>query len=63
MKLHFGHLIIRLFLRDIGDSLERSSLKQGLLTLNIFSVPIGIFGETLKNVLKKVQHKTEFIMR
>jgi len=55
VKLHFGHLTIRLFLFDIGDSLERQSLKHGLLSFKYLSRQSGIFGKPLKNVLKK-QH-------
>jgi len=55
VKLHFGHVTIRLFLCDIGDSLERQSLKHGLLSFKYLSGQSGIFGKPLKNVLKK-QH-------
>jgi len=56
MKLHFGHLTIRLFFCDIGDSLERQQLKHDLLSFKYLSGQSGIFKKTLKNCFNEIVH-------
>jgi hypothetical protein len=58
VKLHFGQVTIRLFLFDMGESLEHQTLKHVLLPFKYLSRRSGIFRETFKNVLKK-QHAIE----
>jgi len=53
MKLHFGHVTMRLLLCGIGDSLEHPLPKHSLLPFKYLSGQIEIFRETFKNVLKK----------
>lgn len=53
MKLHFGHLTIRLFLGDIGDSLERQLLKHALSSFKYISGQTESLGKLLKTVSKK----------
>jgi len=55
VKLHFGHVTIRLFLCDIGDSLERPLLKHGLSSFKYISRQNGIFKEPLEKDFKE-QH-------
>jgi len=60
MKLHFGHVIIRLFLFDIGDSLERLLLKHGLLSFKYLSGLSGIFLNIEKCFKETANLKIEF---
>jgi len=55
VKLHFGHVMIRLFRLDIGGSLERQSLKHGPLPFKYFSGQSKLLGKLFKKVLKKQQ--------
>ena len=62
VKLHFGHLTIRLFLGGMGDSLECQLVKHGLLSFKYLSGKSGIIGKTFKNCFKEiVYHREEFI--
>lgn len=60
MKLHLGHVTIRLFLFDIGDSLERLSLRHGLLSFKYLSRQKGIFWDIKKCFKETTNHKIEF---
>jgi hypothetical protein len=60
MKLHLGHVTIRLFRFDIGDSLERLSLKHGLLPFKYLSGLSGIFLDIEKCFKETMCHKIEF---